>query len=241
MDKHDRPYRCPQTQCIKLQGFTSSGGLLRHEREVHGKHGGSLGVTTCPVAECKRHTGKPFSRVDGLVKHLTAVHGINMSPADIRLGLSSKVSSDQAPSAKTDPPSQLGVNPAKESLTSTVPTVEEIRAAIPEQGINVRDLIRPFKREVGREKEMINLFISRVKQVAVQDPSTKLIHLKKETTAHETSSTPEANVTIDLESVLNESVGRQQVTAVVRADILIVKGIFRPFLARLWERDRAPS
>jgi hypothetical protein len=39
MDKHDRPYKCPADGCEKLPGFTYSGGLLRHEREVHGKHG----------------------------------------------------------------------------------------------------------------------------------------------------------------------------------------------------------
>ena len=42
MDKHDRPYKCPADGCEKLPGFTYSGGLLRHEREVHGKHGVSV-------------------------------------------------------------------------------------------------------------------------------------------------------------------------------------------------------
>ncbi|KAJ3472374.1 hypothetical protein NLG97_g11041 [Lecanicillium saksenae] len=40
MDKHERPYRCPAEGCENLPGFTYSGGLLRHEREVHNKHGG---------------------------------------------------------------------------------------------------------------------------------------------------------------------------------------------------------
>jgi hypothetical protein len=42
MDKHDRPYKCPAEGCEKLPGFTYSGGLLRHEREVHNKHGVSI-------------------------------------------------------------------------------------------------------------------------------------------------------------------------------------------------------
>ena len=41
MDKHDRPYKCNVKGCEKLQGFTYSGGLLRHEREVHKMHGGT--------------------------------------------------------------------------------------------------------------------------------------------------------------------------------------------------------
>jgi hypothetical protein len=120
MDKHDRPYRCSQPECFNLPGFTYSGGLLRHEREVHFKHGGPephpcpepgcsnlpmfasasalsrhtrevhskrggpKEILRCPVDECKRHVGKAFSRMDGLVKHLAAIHGIKKSSAEVR-------------------------------------------------------------------------------------------------------------------------------------------------------------
>ena len=75
MDKHVRPYRCPHPSCAKLQGFTYSGGLLRHEREVHGKHGGPKAQLMCPVANCKRQTGKGFTRKENLNEHLRRVHG----------------------------------------------------------------------------------------------------------------------------------------------------------------------
>lgn len=74
MDKHDRPYRCPHPSCAKLQGFTYSGGLLRHEREVHGKHGGPKAPLMCPHADCKRHSGKGFTRKENLNEHLRRVH-----------------------------------------------------------------------------------------------------------------------------------------------------------------------
>ncbi|KAA8565063.1 hypothetical protein EYC84_010823 [Monilinia fructicola] len=74
MDKHDRPYRCKETGCEKLPGFTYSGGLLRHEREVHGKHGGPKKQLNCPHPNCKRHTGKGFSRQENLNEHLRRVH-----------------------------------------------------------------------------------------------------------------------------------------------------------------------
>jgi hypothetical protein len=74
MDKHDRPYRCPEKACDKLPGFTYSGGLLRHEREVHGKHGGPRKQLNCPHLNCKRHTGKGFSRQENLNEHLRRVH-----------------------------------------------------------------------------------------------------------------------------------------------------------------------
>ncbi|KAM3418456.1 hypothetical protein BST61_g4442 [Cercospora zeina] len=74
MDKHDRPYRCPHPSCAKLQGFTYSGGLLRHEREVHGKHGGPKAQLVCPFTDCKRHSGKGFTRKENLNEHLRRVH-----------------------------------------------------------------------------------------------------------------------------------------------------------------------
>lgn len=74
MDKHDRPYRCPHQSCGKLQGFTYSGGLLRHEREVHGKHGGPKAQLMCPRSGCKRNTGKGFTRKENLNEHLRRVH-----------------------------------------------------------------------------------------------------------------------------------------------------------------------
>lgn len=74
MDKHDRPYKCPASGCEKLPGFTYSGGLLRHEREVHNKHGGPRKQLNCPHPNCKRHNGKGFSRQENLNEHLRRVH-----------------------------------------------------------------------------------------------------------------------------------------------------------------------
>ncbi|KAH7633236.1 hypothetical protein B0T09DRAFT_355218 [Sordaria sp. MPI-SDFR-AT-0083] len=77
MDKHDRPYKCGAVGCEKLPGFTYSGGLLRHEREVHGKHGGPKNPLHCPHESCKRATGKGFSRLENLNEHLRRVHTHN--------------------------------------------------------------------------------------------------------------------------------------------------------------------
>ncbi|OCK89226.1 uncharacterized protein K441DRAFT_668063 [Cenococcum geophilum 1.58] len=38
MDKYNRPYKYHARGCEKLQGFTYSGGLLRHKREVYKLH-----------------------------------------------------------------------------------------------------------------------------------------------------------------------------------------------------------
>ncbi|KAF3761169.1 hypothetical protein M406DRAFT_348455 [Cryphonectria parasitica EP155] len=74
MDKHERPYVCTVKGCEKVQGFTYSGGLLRHEREVHGKHGGPKKALNCPHSSCKRNTGKGFSRTENLQEHLRRCH-----------------------------------------------------------------------------------------------------------------------------------------------------------------------
>lgn len=74
MDKHERPYVCTVRGCEKVQGFTYSGGLLRHEREVHGKHGGPKKAFNCPHENCKRSSGKGFSRMENLQEHLRRVH-----------------------------------------------------------------------------------------------------------------------------------------------------------------------
>jgi hypothetical protein len=74
MDKHDRPYKCNVKGCEKLQGFTYSGGLLRHEREVHKMHGGTKKSLFCPFADCKRSSGSGFTRKENLAEHVRRVH-----------------------------------------------------------------------------------------------------------------------------------------------------------------------
>jgi hypothetical protein len=100
MDKHDRPYKCTAEGCEKLPGFTYSGGLLRHEREVHGKHGGPRNSFNCPHPNCKRNAGKGFSRLENLNEHLRRVHTHNGMPVNGAGGdESDEVSSETAAAA----------------------------------------------------------------------------------------------------------------------------------------------
>ncbi|KAF4554905.1 Hypothetical protein D9617_3g019740 [Elsinoe fawcettii] len=74
-DKHDRPYRCRNPACSKLQGFTYSGGLLRHEREVHHMHGGPKESLYCRFpGDCKRKSEKGFTRKENRDEHERRVH-----------------------------------------------------------------------------------------------------------------------------------------------------------------------
>ena len=89
MDKHERPYKCEHTGCEKLQGFTYSGGLLRHQREVHKMHGGTKEPLFCPFENCKRNAGSGFTRKENLHEHIRRVHrratdGLDLSKASKR-------------------------------------------------------------------------------------------------------------------------------------------------------------
>lgn len=111
MDKHDRPYTCSERECAKLQGFTYSGGLLRHEREVHGKHGGPKEQLRCPQTGCKRQTGKGFTRKENLNEHLRRVHNINIVADVDNL---KQMANDAAPGADGNDMSQLPYGPPAE-------------------------------------------------------------------------------------------------------------------------------
>ncbi|KAI1125173.1 hypothetical protein F5Y10DRAFT_14122 [Nemania abortiva] len=74
MDKHERPYKCQAEGCENIPGFTYSGGLLRHEREVHRKHGGPKNPLFCPHKGCKRHKNSSFARLENLNEHLRRCH-----------------------------------------------------------------------------------------------------------------------------------------------------------------------
>ncbi|KAJ4330354.1 hypothetical protein N0V95_010069 [Ascochyta clinopodiicola] len=74
MDKHDRPYKCLIKGCEKLQGFTYTGGLPRHEREVHKMHDSTKSSFFCSFTDCKRSSGAPFSRKANLAEHHRRVH-----------------------------------------------------------------------------------------------------------------------------------------------------------------------
>ena len=76
MDKHERPYKCLEPGCDKVQGFTYSGGLLRHQREVHKKNVSTRAPLYCPHPTCNRSTGTGFTRKENLNEHLRRRHNV---------------------------------------------------------------------------------------------------------------------------------------------------------------------
>ncbi|KAG1884940.1 hypothetical protein F4604DRAFT_1918609 [Suillus subluteus] len=74
MDKHIRPYKCQSQKCKKLKGFTYSGGLTRHMKDVHGE--GKVTLRYCPESGCPRHSKRPFKRKENFKEHMRRAHEI---------------------------------------------------------------------------------------------------------------------------------------------------------------------
>ncbi|GAB7333264.1 hypothetical protein MBLNU13_g04908t2 [Cladosporium sp. NU13] len=64
-------------------------------------------------------------------------------------------------------------------LNAVPPTLEEIRAAVPEGGITVHDLIRLFHTCLVGNLDRLKTFISQITTVAHQDPVTNLVFPRK--------------------------------------------------------------
>lgn len=74
MDRHERPYVCREPGCDTREGFTYSGGLLRHQREVHKKHLAKKEPLYCPYPDCPRAQGEGFTRKENLAEHQRRRH-----------------------------------------------------------------------------------------------------------------------------------------------------------------------
>jgi hypothetical protein len=67
----------------------------------------------------------------------------------------------------------------RKPLSAVPATLDEIRAAVPEDGITLRDLIHLFHTRLASNRDSVEIFISQVVAVAQQDPATNLIFLRK--------------------------------------------------------------
>ncbi|EXJ54636.1 hypothetical protein A1O7_09977 [Cladophialophora yegresii CBS 114405] len=74
MDRHERPYKCRESGCELNPGFTYSGGLLRHQREVHKMHLSTKQPLFCPFPNCNRSSGTGFTRKENLEEHKRRRH-----------------------------------------------------------------------------------------------------------------------------------------------------------------------
>jgi len=176
MDKHDRPYKCLAAGCEKLPGFTYSGGLLRHEREVHNEHGGPRKQLNCPHVNCKRHGGKGFSRQENLNEHLRRVHttapanGKPINGTDLENGGSPEQAQEQEIEA------QIGAQLAQQ-MGQQVQGQKRKRLNQNDDGDDVREEIKRLRQENHDLREELER--TRSQQEAIQaDMQRQLHHLQ---------------------------------------------------------------
>ena len=163
MDKHDRPYKCLEPGCDKIQGFTYSGGLLRHQREVHKKNVNAKKPLMCPYADCNRSTGNGFTRQENLKEHLRRrhMHTDNGHASDLSI----------VPTADLDGTSSLPPPPLKRKRD---PMEEDASIDIPEEeenGVDLRNELKRLRREVqekDRRLEELERIVSGLQQAIPQ-------------------------------------------------------------------------
>ncbi|KAL4762697.1 putative C2H2 transcription factor [Aspergillus foveolatus] len=168
MDKHDRPYKCLEPGCDKIQGFTYSGGLLRHQREVHKKNVNAKKPLMCPYPDCNRSTGNGFTRQENLKEHLRRrhMHTDNGHAPDLTIVPSSDL--DGATSVQT-------VKRKRESLDVDPNTDPAI--AFPEEeenGVDMRGELKRLRREVqekDRRLQELERIVAGLQQVIPQPPT----------------------------------------------------------------------
>lgn len=162
MDKHDRPYKCREPGCEKLLGFTYSGGLLRHQREVHKMHGGTKEALFCPVKECKRSSGPGFTRKENLNEHMRRVHrraSGSSEPTARKEGPEVEAEHEQSEAPSTDAPT-----PGDFRTVNNVPATGKRKRAFPtaEHGIDTDEAsseveIKRLRLETESRDERIRL------------------------------------------------------------------------------------
>ncbi|OJJ49918.1 hypothetical protein ASPZODRAFT_149376 [Penicilliopsis zonata CBS 506.65] len=149
MDKHDRPYKCMEPGCDKVQGFTYSGGLLRHQREVHKKNVSAKKPLMCPYADCNRSTGHGFTRQENLKEHLRRRHMHSENGASPELPVVPTAELEILTSSSSLP---RPAPPLKRKRDSTDETSNGSILDEEEAGVDLRSEVKRLRNEV-KEKD----------------------------------------------------------------------------------------
>lgn len=129
----------------RLRHFGVSGGLLRHQREVHKKNINAKKPLMCPYTDCNRSTGNGFTRQENLKEHLRRrhMHTENGPSAELPMVSTPDLDGNHALSV---PPS---VKRKRDSLD------DDISVALPgdeENEVDLRNELKRLRREV-QEKD----------------------------------------------------------------------------------------
>lgn len=144
MDKHDRPYKCMEPGCDKIQGFTYSGGLLRHQREVHKKNATTKKALMCPYTDCNRSTGNGFTRQENLKEHLRRRHMHTEGGNSPELPVLTAADVEGLKSTFLDPPT--GLKRKHDDMTD--PDLNGVDTIDESNGVDLHNEVKRLRREV---------------------------------------------------------------------------------------------
>ena len=181
MDRHERPYKCAHPNCQNAQGFTYSGGLMRHQREVHRWHQTTKSRIFCPHPGCSRGpAGEGFSRRENLEEHKRRRHPEqNFSPIDAdaddsadeqhlvkkRRRNATPQQSDESPKADTLSPEHESPNDSDNATLDEGPVLKKLREELHSAQLEIQRLANENNALRGQVSQMYNLFASRPAQV----------------------------------------------------------------------------
>ncbi|KAF4770131.1 hypothetical protein N7455_006394 [Penicillium solitum] len=169
MDKHDRPYKCYEPNCDKIQGFTYSGGLLRHQREVHKKNTDTKKALMCPYTDCNRSTGNGFTRQENLREHLRRRHMHNdEAPPMVDMSWDRATELDGVEGVRAPSLPITGMKRRHDS-----PPVGDLRdmPETDEHGIDLHNEVKRLRREVqekDRRLEELERIVANIQQAIPQ-------------------------------------------------------------------------
>lgn len=167
MDKHDRPYKCLEPGCDKIQGFTYSGGLLRHQREVHKKNVNAKKPLMCPYPDCNRSTGNGFTRQENLKEHLRRRHLHTENGASPELPIVPAAEDSMRASSL---PTFSGTKRRRDSLDDPTLAIGEDE----ENGVDLRNEVKRLRREAeekDRRLEELERIVTGLQQAIPQTPA----------------------------------------------------------------------
>ncbi|KAK4936100.1 hypothetical protein LTR10_022944 [Elasticomyces elasticus] len=153
MDRHERPYKCQEAGCELNLGFTYSGGLLRHQREVHKMHLSTKQPLYCPFPNCNRSSGIGFTRRENLEEHKRRRHvdeQISEEPEQDQATSRSSQPPQPPPSQSTEPTAQEPATKRMRTLTPAPPSemkfqvqsIAEVAQMLRECGMTEHQLIQ---------------------------------------------------------------------------------------------------
>lgn len=178
MDRHERPYKCQHPNCLNAQGFTYSGGLMRHQREVHRWHQTTKSRLFCPFPDCVRSSsGEGFSRRENLEEHKRRRHPGTEPPhtdasGDHQQSAKRKRLATPLPSegsAKADTPGGDADDNAHESAVETSDTEDvHIVKKLKSQLAHAQDEIQRLTNENDGLRDQVSRYYAFLQQTPLQ-------------------------------------------------------------------------